>query len=804
MADEAPISGSGAELETRRDLDAGASSPDAALWEYWEIQESIADREERDWLRKGRRILKRYRDERSTERRGEHLFNILWSNVQTLKPAVYGRTPKASCERRWKDQDDVGRLAGLILERSIEYSIENHGFDGAMRASVDDLLLPGRGAMRVLYVPHFGDPIEDEGEEGDEEGAADEVAGAGDEDSAAASDAAPESYKAEAEPASDQPTDDAQPPAAEPEREVVWEEARVKYVHWTDYRESPARQWDEVTWVRYRAFMTRDELRARFGKKKAKAATLDFTPRGSAQHEKDGAPPDAYKKCIVFETWDKTKKEAVWWAPGTPGLILDKKPDPLRLRGFFPGADPLLATTTTDTRVPVPDYHEYQDQAEELDTLSARIERLQRSLKVFGLYPGDEKKTLAQLVNDDTENLLIPVADWQGLIDKGGMEGVIQWFPIKEIAEALIQLYNARDRAKQVLYEITGIADIIRGATAPEETATAQQIKTQFATLRLSERQKMVARFARDTIRLVADLIGTHFSEKTISLMTGYPQLLPLPQVPAPPQMPPELALPPTTATMIGHNGGPPMPPAPPSPAVQAFQQAMQAYQQAQQQLQATQAENARRQQQFEAAVQLLREDVHADFRIDIEADSTIQVDENAEKQARTEFLQQMVPLLEQVIPLAQGVPPMAALAKEIVLFAARAFKTGRTLEEALEAAFDAIAQMPQNPKAQGRDGKSAGGNDPAMAQAKMQDSQLDAKVDMQDSQNKLLAAQQANAIKERQVEGQLAIERDRLQAQLVNDARKAGMEHDRNVSEQALREARVMNISSKEAGGLV
>src|SRR5581483_2905243 len=132
-------------------------------------------------------------------------------------------------------------------------------------------------------------------------------------------------------------------------------------------------------------------------------------------------------------------------------------------------------------------------------------------------------------------------------------------------------------------------------------------------------------------------------------------------------QQPPAVA-----QTMLGHNGGPPMaPPAPPppSPALQQYGQAMQAYQQQLQQVQAIAAENRRRQAEFDAAVQLIKDDVLNDFRIDIEADSTITVDEQAEKAARTELVQQMVPLLEQVIPFAQGVPPMAALAKEVTLF---------------------------------------------------------------------------------------------------------------------------------------
>lgn len=798
-------------IEERRDL----GDDDAALWAFWDMQEAIAAREERHWRRRGRAITKRYRDERDAAQKEGHRFNIFWSNVQTLKPALYGRTPAPDCERRFKDQDDTGRLAAEILERALDYCVESYGLDTAMRAAVEDRLIPGRGTLRILYVPRYGDAIDDEGEEGDEEGAPSVVAEAGDRGAQTPEGTA--DGKLQAEPPAAEPNSDEQPP--EPLREVVWEEARVKYVAWEDYCEGPARQWDEVPWVRYASYMTRAELVARFGKK-GKKVNLDFTPRGSAERE-DSVPPDAYKKAKVFETWDKAKREVVWWAPSTPEIILDRVEDPLKLRDFFPQPEPLLATTTTDKRIPVADYDEYRDQAKQIDRLSERIERLERALKVSGIYPGEEKQTLQQLVDESTENRLIPVADWNHIVDKGGLQGMIQWMPIKEIAEALIRLYDARDRAKQVLYEITGIGDIIRGATSPDETYGAQRLKSQFTNLRLSEPQKAVSRLARDTIRILAQVIAGHFAPRTISMMTGYPQLVPVPPTPQPPQVPPALLMqppapPPMGAAMPqpGPPGVPPQPPAapPPDPAVQralqAYLQERAQYLQAMQAVQQAEAENQKRQSQFDAAIALLKNDVTNDFRIDIEADSTIAIDEQAEKTARVEMLEQMVPLLQEVIPVAQGNPALAQLARELVLFALRSFKVGRTLEESFEAAFDAIAKMPPNPNAGGK-GKGGAAADPrgqeALAHAKMVDSQLEAKADMADTQQRAQAAAQMAAVKMMQVKGQLAQGQQKLQLEADRTAAELALAHQRAASEEALRTARITSIGARSAGqGLV
>jgi len=509
-------------IDTRADLGTG----DEALFDFWLGEDQIAGREEEKWHRKGRKIIQRYRDERPQTGTSVHRFNILWSNVQTLIPTLYARTPKPDVQRRWLDQDDTGRLASILLERAISYSLENSQFDSVMEAIVQDRLLPGRGVPRVMYVPHFGDPIPPPDVEFEE---------------------------AESAPVDVDNPGDAET-QAEPTREVVYEEAIATYVYWEDYREGPARTWREVPWVRYKAYMTRDQLVARFGARKGKRVNLDFTPKGSNQQnpDKSSTPPDIFKKAIVHEYWDKTKSEVVWLAPGTPGLILDRVDDPLRLPNFFPGPDPLLATVTNDKRIPVPDYTEYQDQAHELDTLTARIDTLTRALKVSGIYPGSEKSTVQQLIDEGTENKLIPVENWSAWQDKGGLSNFIQWMPIKEIADTLIQLYAARDKTKDLLYEITGIGDIMRGQTNPNETMGAQQLKANFSTRRIQPQQRAVARIAGDLIRLIAAVIAEHFDPKTISMITGYPQLLPVPEIgPPPPQFMP--------APMMGHNGGPPM-----------------------------------------------------------------------------------------------------------------------------------------------------------------------------------------------------------------------------------------------------
>ena len=68
-------------------------------------------------------------------------------------------------------------------------------------------------------------------------------------------------------------------------------------------------------------------------------------------------------------------------------------------------------------------------------------------------------------------------------------------------------LYQARDQAKNTVYEISGISDIVRGQVDPREKASQSKIKAQFATQRLDQRRREVERLARDTARIQVELM---------------------------------------------------------------------------------------------------------------------------------------------------------------------------------------------------------------------------------------------------------------------------------------------------------
>ena len=192
-------------------------------------------------------------------------------------------------------------------------------------------------------------------------------------------------------------------------------------------------------------------------------------------------------------------------------------PDSLNLTGFFPVPKPLLAVTTTDTMIPKPYYDIYAKLADDLDETSQRISKLTEKIKVRGGYNAANKDIANLLTADDGK--MIPVAGVDLL--NGGLQNHIWLVPIREWVAALQELYLARDQIKMAIYEVMGISDIMRGSTDPNETATAQRIKGTMGVGRLEDQKKACATFARDLMRLKAEIIAKNFDAETLTRMTG-------------------------------------------------------------------------------------------------------------------------------------------------------------------------------------------------------------------------------------------------------------------------------------------
>ena len=451
---------------------------------FWQDQLDKAAKVFDKWEKRGKKVVRRYRDERDAIEMPRMKFNILWSNISVLFPALYGRMAKPEVSRRFMDSDPVGRLASTMLERVVEYEVTQfNDFDSAMRGVVEDRLLPGRGTAWVRYEPIIV------GRE------------------------APETSVPKLE-----QDEGAEITNTEEIEHVDSAHSPVDYVYWTDFLHSPARTWDEVWWVSRWVYMTPEEGIERFGDVFKNVPLHDQNDDIDAKNPMT-AKATYGKKAKVAEIWNKRTKKVCWVAKGYP-QALDERDDPLELEEFFPCPKPLLATTTNGSMIPVPDYCEYEDQAQELDNLTQRIYLLVKACKAVGVFNA-EFKELGRLFTEGVDNKLFPVTAWAAMSEKGGLKGAIDMLDTSAIIRTLQQLYQSREVVKQSIYEICGISDILRGATNASETLGAQQLKANFGSLRLRATQGDVARFATDLFRIKAQIICKFYPPELIVEMSG-------------------------------------------------------------------------------------------------------------------------------------------------------------------------------------------------------------------------------------------------------------------------------------------
>jgi hypothetical protein len=795
--------------------------PDVAYFkDEIEDYERLTDK----WLRRGRRIVKRYKDIRSPREEAVTRFNVFWANVCIRMPALYARNPKAQIERRFRDRDPVGRVASEILERSVQFHLDSVN-DAKLinRQAILDYELVGRGTTWLRYVPHFQhQPAQKKAEptQADDQGPtvdnADESTGPT--LGGASTVREDPAHQARDELAAQGPQTTSNADSEADEDQIQHEEVKLDYVAWEDFGHCWARTWDEVRAVWRKVYLDRDELRERFkGEGMLTEAQilripLDYSPKTL----QDARIPLTRKKAVVYEIWDKKWRQLLWYVRGCP-FFLDRREDPEQLKDFFPCPRPLLANLANDDLVPVPNFIHYQDQANEVDELSSRITSITKSLKVAGVRD-TSAEGLDRLLAEGVENQLVPVEGWAVHKEKGGLKGVYELLPMAEIAETLGYMRDQRQQLIDDIYQLTGISDIVRGLSDPSETATAQQLKGQFSVLRIQDAQEEVQRFCRDQVHIMGEMIakfdiGTIKAISGVKLLTAEekqqiqiqlhqqaltdqlarqrgsaqptagqpvpgapsgagpgttgPPGAPSPQMPgspqggaaappvAGPQTHPMAPGPPTPGNIPGQGapmGGGMNPAAPSNPMTPAPGQAPISPDK----LQLLELPT------WEEIEALLRNPVVREFRLDIETDSTIRMDEEQEKASRMELLKAVAEYMQQAMTAGQMAPEIIPMLAELLMFGIRAFTTARSVEQTFEDMMHAIEEAAKQPRGPPPEVQKA----QMEAQAKVQVAQQTSQIELQARQQQLQAETQQKA-QENQMEAQREQHRIQMEGQL-------------------------------------
>jgi hypothetical protein len=757
-------------------------------------------------------IRKRYRYEGSALIRTRE-YQLLWSNIETMKSAVYSKPPHGTVSRRYRDADPVGRVACEILERAINFTFDVSDFDGVFKQVRDDFLGYARGVARIYYEPEY--ETEDDLNEDIED--AEDISAAGiraDRTNTADGGGKPKVSRGSSDGDRNRAASDGD------ERAVSFENVRIRFVQRSDFRHQAARTWEEVQWVAFRAFLTRAEVTERFGEEIGDSISLDSNPVDVEENERPASTAGAGSgaKATVWEIWDKAKNNVLWIAKSWPDVLEEGEPY-LVLDGFYPCPRPAYGTLTTDSLVPIPDYIFYQDQAEEINQLTARIGGLSDALKLVGFYPagpqGEGAPEVEKAMSSGFENKLIAVQSWD-MFRQGGSNGgpPIIWVPIEQVASVLEACVKLRQQLLEDVYQIIGISDIMRGATDPQETEGAQQLKAQYGGTRVRDRQQEIARFCRDIARLCGQVIATYCSPATIEKMTNVK--LPTAQDVLMARLKWQAGVQqaqyaammqgmqngqsgspgiPGIAGQIAVAGGPNGSQPPPGNGSQ--------YPAAQPSIGPSPAQSPAAPPNLgptqEDVFGLLRDSLSRRFKIDIENDSTIAGDESQEKQDRTQFIESVTKFMETWGPMVIQKPELAPLAAQLLLFGVRAFRIGRELEEVVEETAEKLSQSGAtakgpDPKVQAEQVKLQGTQ--AKTQAEIQKSALDGQTAQQAAAAKMQETQMDSAAKIQELRMKLALAEQQHQHKLAQGQ----MEHGAAMDKMALEHQKAQTAQVAQA----
>lgn len=618
---------------------------------HWLDEIKSAKKREKDYRKDGDSIIQTY----SGEKCDTVPFNILFSNTETLLPALFSQVPRPVVQRRFKDDDPIGLAAAKAGQRMLEFLCDTNveGYEtyaDSMENATLDGLLPGRGVTQVKYDAEI---IEGE------------------------------------------------------IPQIAWEQVCTDSTHWKRFYVGYAKKWSKVPWIAFETYLDKKECEDLEIDPKI-IAQINFTTGEDDEEDEKGQGTGGKddnlgerKTALVYQIWDKSKKQIKYVSPNYTDGLLKEEDDPLGITGFFNVPRPLQFVKKSNDLVPTAMYKLYENQAKELNRLTTRLNKVIEAIKVRGAYDGNLGKELEQIFESD-DNALVPAEIASVLSTEKGFDNAIWMIPIDKLIIVARELFGAREQCKRVIYEITGISDILRGQSVASETLGAQKIKESWGTMRLKRLQKEVQRYCRDILRMMLEVAAAKLSENTWAKATG----LPFNTDEQVQQLTMSMQAMSAQAQQMAITVGQPPP------------ELQQQLQQVQQELQKP---------KWSDILSLLRDDIQRAYRIDIETNSTIDVEATEDQKLVGDFMNAMGQLMAGLNPMVEsGVMPFEA-AKAMMLAVVRKFRFGNEVEDQLKAM---TAPQKGNPEAD-------------KAKQEMQKVQADSQVKMQELQQKSQMAQQ-------------------------------------------------------------
>jgi hypothetical protein len=291
------------------------------------------------------------------------------------------------------------------------------------------------------------------------------------------------------------------------------------------YIDPDARTWAKVNKIAFEYSYSLREFKKKFGEK-----AVDLLSMSDLQEHKTGKP------IIVFEYHDKFLKEVRWFAENSESFFqpyempqLDAanleevaaevdNSDIYGLSGFFPMSRPLMVNNATDEFWPVPEYFQVQDILDDIHSIMSRMILLTKAIRVRFLFDSTVTE-LKSLIGEMGEGGGLGIPNLEAALSGqgGGLQNLVAYFPVEEMIQGLNNMYTAFEQRLTTFYQVTGISDLIRGATGDvQKTYGERQMEGKFALNRIEPMQRQMQEWIKDQYQLLMELALKMFSNQSL------------------------------------------------------------------------------------------------------------------------------------------------------------------------------------------------------------------------------------------------------------------------------------------------
>lgn len=711
----------------------------------------------KNYHEKSKEIAKQYQElyesqeqEEETRLSLKSTYPIFWSNTQVLRPLLFSKLPKANITQSFFNDDEISRISSELVERLLTYLLKESDAENQIEKIRDAFLIQGIGIPRIVFIPP--EPIEIKSKKKKEKPEMEDEGESENEDESSSKDYSENMAEGETEDTEEETSYETD----ESKKSFV-----IEFVDYQDFLKSTEKEWSKLRWIAFKKYYSRRELVEYFGKKGEKVPMTNVKYESLNQ---DSQQDDLYKMCEVWEIWDKENKVCHFITFAGDGYVLSSEEDGYNLKNFFPIPMP-MGLNESKRLIPVPLYGKYKNLAEDLTDIHDRIQSLVKQAKFTGAYTSFAEQSDVENIMNGEDGEFKPLKTTANIDDA---RKLVVFKPLNEIANTITILRTEKMALKQDIQEITGLSDIVRGSSVASETATAQQLKGNFAISRIQPLQKEVEFTIRDTLRLLAELAVEKMSINEIIKITGLKVVdvdLILTNAKQSLEMEKQQAI-----TLLD-----PQQPDFQEKLAMLEQQVQIGFQKTVKDLQDQLKGFVIQFKDLPKLAKTIKDDKLRCISIDIETDSTVKIDQNQEKMDRMEYIRTISGTIQSMVPAVQTNVISKDALNEFVIFASKPFKVGRNLENYLKNE-EPIEEKP-DPQAM-------------MAQAEME------------------IRQQELQLKAQEITGKLDLEQQKVnveKAKVLNDQNKFEQKIEfEDANKQADREAKRLDMKVKAGTELV